>query len=221
MLIIIDTTPFVDGLIVTSAMLYAPIGSLAFAGIIITLVREKKSQLHLLFLLPLCSIFLIAQLQPYYKYLDHRKTEYEDLLSTKYSVRKGYNDFYPVWRSTKNLSPESENKLTSLLNKHMSKEQVISRLQLDEVEPIVWIEVLNPSLFVGSTSEFAFYNIQDEKLSNFISESDILNALLKHGYNRVYFSKKDDVIYSIFINEIKNEKNKVNIIKSNEKLIIE
>lgn len=164
---------------------------------------------------------LISQLYPYYYYLDYRRTEYKYLLSTKYFVPKGYNVFDPLSRSTQNFSPESENKLTSLLNKHISKEQVISRLQLDEVEPIVWIEVIKPSLFVGSTSEFAFYNIQDEKLSNFITESDISNALVKHGYRRVYFSKKDAAIYSIFIKDIKNEKNKVNIMKSNETLIIE
>lgn len=41
-LIIKNPTPFVDGLVISSGMIYAPIASIAFAGIIITLVRKKN-----------------------------------------------------------------------------------------------------------------------------------------------------------------------------------
>ncbi|MBY9077000.1 hypothetical protein [Paenibacillus sp. CGMCC 1.18879] len=219
-LIIIDPTPFVDGFIVTSGLLFAPIASMAYAGIIIILVKKKKSQMHLLVVLPICSILLISQLQPYYTYLDHRRSEYTYLLSIKYSDRKGYNVFDPISISNQNFGPEDEIELTTLLNNHISKKQVISRLQLDENEPIVWIEILKPSLFKGSSSEFAFYNIQNKTFSNFISDIDVFKVLIKHGYSRVNFFKRDAAIYKVFINDINNKKNEVIIVKSNDKLII-
>jgi len=125
--------------------------------------------------------------QPYFINLDHRKTDYEFFLNDKQTGQPSFHYFVSTAHSNdRNL----ENKLIKIINDEIPEDFVLSRLQTDNDEPIVWIEVLKPSLLMGSLSKFAYYDIKTNKLSNFVTEQHVSKVLKKHGERGYHFREK-------------------------------
>ncbi|MFC3750101.1 hypothetical protein [Paenibacillus sp. GCM10012306] len=214
----LDPKFFVEGFPISSWGIYVPIMSLVFT-IIFMIVMRNRSFTTLLILVPIFSFYMFGTVEPYFINLDHRKTDYEFYLNTKRSGEP--SSYYFVSTSKSNYFDQNlEKKLIKKINDDIPENFVVSRVQTDSEEPIVWIEVLKPSFLMGSLSEFAYFDIETNRLSNFVTEQQVSKALKKYGVNVYHFDRKETIISNVFINDIKGEVNILKIIKSDGKLIL-
>lgn len=147
---------------------------------------RKRILIILLILIPILSFYLFSIVEPYFINLDQRKSNYESSLYNKQSGQSSVQYFV----STSHPNDRNvENKLIITINDEIPKDFVLSRLQTDNDEPIVWFEVLKPSLLMGSLSRFAYYDIKTNKISNFITEQQV-SKVLKNMVKKCIISKE-------------------------------
>lgn len=216
--IFLNPKPFLEGLLIPAGAFYVPIISLVFT-IIFVIIMRKKVLIPYIFLIPIFTIYLFGFVEPYFKYIVHRETDYEFFLSIKYTEHSGYPRFEPTVGSNY-YDPQIEEKLMNSIKNEIPKDFVLSRLQADRDEPIIWVEVAKPSFLMGSLSEFAYYDTQINKLSNFVTEQQISKVLKKHGEKVYHFDKKERKISTVIKNDIKGEANLVKVIKIDGQLIL-
>ncbi|WP_438351194.1 hypothetical protein ACP8HI_11450 [Paenibacillus sp. FA6] len=207
---------FLKGFLISSWVIYVPVISLVFT-ILFNIIMRKSYLIVLLILMPICSLYLFTIVEPYFINLDHRKTDYEFFLNDKQS---GEPRFYYFVSTAHSNDRNLENKLIKVINDEIPEDYVLMRLQPDNDEPIVWVEVLKPSLLMGSLSKFAYYDIKTNKLSNFVTEQQVSKVLKKHGEKVYHFERKEKIISSVFINDITGKVNILKVIKSDGKLIL-
>jgi len=177
-------------------------------------VTIKLSHFFLFVILSLYLSYIVPiRVGPFFEYIDHRIHEYR-IAQQLYSENK-YEDFVPKYSPLEKRSlPEIEKKVFSEINDTLPSGMFIRHLQMDTYEDILWYEVIDRSIPLGSTSMFGYYDITTNSFSKLVTLNEIWASLETKPSGNIPFMRKEKIVDSFVLEEISTDS------KLNSKLIL-
>jgi len=171
-----------------------------------------------IFLFITLSFFLSYKLPvsvlPFFEYVDHRLSEFH---KAQHLTRENqYEEFVPKYSSypEKRSLPEIERKALSEIKGKLPSGMFIRHLQMDNYEDILWYEVIDRSIPLGSTSMFGYYDLTTNSFSKLVSLDEIWASLEEKPSGNIQYMLKEKIVDSFVLEEIYTDS------KLNSKLVL-